>query len=273
MASRFSRKDGAQENNMIIDFEQYKREHAPKAMQSAQELEALQNLNSSFTNFLNAFSTNSMMMDIHTRVGEKFSRLQMMEIISERASDAIAKAGLDPDRFRIDPPVFERFLSREIETVESVGDETWDIPPEIYWNGPYYDSKLDGDLIRAATTVMMHEDGTTELLVDLVKLGEDKHWLMWHDGVWETDDFLEAVEEELRQRQIERLGLAALGYDEWEDSIDSMLLSPGAVTALHNAGIHTIDELKGMTDAELIRIKGIGKARVTEIREALEYED
>lgn len=273
MASRYSRKDGAQENNMIIDFEQYKREHAPEAMQSAQELEALEGLNSAFSNFLGTFSTNGMMMDIHTRVGERFSRLQLMEIISERASDAIAKAGFDPDRFRIDPPVFERFLSREIETVESVGDETWDIPPEIYWNGPYYDARLDGDLVRAATTVMMHEDGTTELLVDLVKLGEDKHWLMWRDGVWETDDFLEAVEEELRQRQIERLGPSALGYDEWESPIDSMLLSPGTVTVLHEAGIHTIDELKGMTDEELLQIRGIGKARVAEIREALEYED
>ena len=52
-----------------------------------------------------------------------------------------------------------------------------------------------------------------------------------------------------------------------------MLLSPGTVTVLHEAGIHTIDELKELTDAELIRIKGIGKARVAEIREALEYED
>ena len=50
MASRYSRKDGAQENNMIIDFEQYKREDAPEAMQSAQELEALEGLNSAFSN-------------------------------------------------------------------------------------------------------------------------------------------------------------------------------------------------------------------------------
>ena len=61
--------------------------------------------------------------------------------------------------------------------------------------------------------------------------------------------------------------------DEWESSIDSMILSPGTMTVLHEAGIHTIDELKELTDAELIRIKGIGKARVAEIREALEYEE
>lgn len=51
-------------NSMIIDFEKYKREHAPEPMQSPQELEALQELNSAFGTFLSAFSTNSMMMDI-----------------------------------------------------------------------------------------------------------------------------------------------------------------------------------------------------------------
>ena len=38
-------------------------------------------------------------------------------------------------------------------------------------------------------------------------------------------------------------------------------------------GLHTIEELKSMTDADLLRMKGIGKARVAEIMEALEYED
>ena len=52
-----------------------------------------------------------------------------------------------------------------------------------------------------------------------------------------------------------------------------MLLSPGTMTVLHEADINTIDELQGMTDEQLLRIKGIGKARVAEIREALEYEE
>lgn len=52
-----------------------------------------------------------------------------------------------------------------------------------------------------------------------------------------------------------------------------MMLSPAVITTLHGAGIYTIDELREMTDEELLQIKGIGKARVAEIREALEYED
>jgi len=96
---------------------------------------------------------------------------------------------------------------------------------------------------------------------------------MWHDGVWERDEYLEAVEEELRLRQIERLGPSALGYDDgtdWKDSIESTVLSQGTIMALHEEGIHTIEELKELTDDDLLKVKGIGKARVAEIREALE---
>ena len=34
--------------------------------------------------------------------------------------------------------------------------------------------------------------------------------------------------------------------------------------------VHTIEELKELTDDVLLKVKGIGKARVAEIREALE---
>ena len=37
-----------------------------------------------------------------------------------------------------------------------------------------------------------------------------------------------------------------------------------------HADVHTIEELKELTDDELLKVKGIGKARVAEIREALE---
>ena len=37
-----------------------------------------------------------------------------------------------------------------------------------------------------------------------------------------------------------------------------------------HADVHTIEELKELTDDDLLKVKGIGKARVAEIREALE---
>jgi DNA-directed RNA polymerase alpha subunit len=61
--------------------------------------------------------------------------------------------------------------------------------------------------------------------------------------------------------------------EEWEASIDSMLLPPNVINALHNAGFHEIEELKKLSDADLLKIKGIGKKSLEDIREALEYED
>ena len=265
----------------IIDFDSYKRSREPEPIHTPHEAKALATLNAAFGAYMHVFPSNGLMIDVHARVGERFARLEIIESVSDRVCETIAAAGMDPEKFRIDPVAFERFQTRGIDlpSDQEAEDEGWPIPPELYWNGPYYDWNDQGTLIRAATTVLRHKTGEVELLVDLVKLGEDKQWLMWHDGVWEPDDFLEAVEEELRRRQIEALGPAAIGYDgdwddeEWESSIDSMLLSPSVVTALHGAGIYTIDELRGMTDEELLKIKGIGKARVAEIREALEYED
>ena len=37
-----------------------------------------------------------------------------------------------------------------------------------------------------------------------------------------------------------------------------------------HADVHTIEQLKELTDDELLKLNGIGKARVAEIREALE---
>jgi len=116
----------------------------------------------------------------------------------------------------------------------------------------------------------MHEDGTAGLLVDLVKM-EGQHWLMWHDGVWETDEFLEAVEEELRQREMRYYRGGTLGLDD-EDSIDTLMLPQYILNALHRDGIETIEDLEKKTDAELLKLKRIGKRSIELIHEALEYE-
>ena len=249
----------------IINFNNYRK---PAASQSPAEEEALRILNSAFATYLRTFSTNALMLDVHTRVGERFARLQIVESISELACKAIIDAGMDPNAFRIDPVAFLSFQSREIPTVESRSADGWEIPPELYWNGPYYDWRPDGFLIRAATTVLMHEDGTAELLVDLMKMEDGaQHWLMWHDGVWETDEFLEAVEEELRQREMVHFRSAA--FDD-AGSVDALMLPQYILNALHQNGIETIEDLGKKTDAELLKLKGIWKRSVEMIREALE---
>lgn len=139
------------------------------------------------------------------------------------------------------------------------------------WNGPWYDWE-DGETdYRVATTVIFSSQGIGQLGIDLLRIAEeDTHWQMYNEGKWyegppaDVFDFLTAEREDIWDDDDD---------DEWESSIDSMLLSPGTMTVLHEADINTIDELQGMTDEQLLRIKGIGKARVAEIREALEYEE
>jgi DNA-directed RNA polymerase alpha subunit len=121
------------------------------------------------------------------------------------------------------------------------------------------------------TTVIISFQGVGKLGIDLLRIAEDdSHWQMYNAGKWyegppaDVFDFLTAEREDIWDDDDD---------DEWESSIDSMLLSPGTMTVLHEADINTIDELQGMTDEQLLRIKGIGKARVAEIREALEYEE
>lgn len=53
-------------------------------------------------------------------------------------------------------------------------------------------------------------------------------------------------------------------------SIFETTLSNRVVNALFSAGIKSISKLKGYTDRELIRIQGIGKGCIREIREYLE---
>ena len=261
-------------NDNIIDFDSYKRSREPEPIHTPHEAEALASINAAFGAYLHAFSKNDLMLDVHARVGERFARLEIIESVSDRVCETITAAGMDPGNFRIDPVAFERFQTREIDLPSELDaeDEGWPIPPELYWNGPYYDWNDQGTLFRAATTVLRHKTGEVELLVDLVKLGEDKHWLMWHDGVWEPDDFLEAVEEELRRRQIEALGPAAIGYDDDVVDIFTLSLSLRVVTALCEGGIMTVRELCEMTEEKLLDIWGIGPKAVIEIKEALEEE-
>lgn len=71
------------------------------------------------------------------------------------------------------------------------------------------------------------------------------------------------------------------GYRDWPDDgtqtpaptsdLDTLPDVPGYVRdLLLAAGYRTVDSLREATDAELMRVQGIGAARVEEIREALD---
>ena len=254
----------------IISLERYRRERLDDNMHSPAELDALSALNDAFMDYLSVFSSNDLMKDIQMRCGMRFNRLQMMETISEKACEVIARNGMDPSDFRIDPVAFEMFMTREFKILDEKTE--WIIPPEMYWNGPYYDWKQeDGTLIRAASTILHYPDGG----VDMVKMEKgSQHWLMLHDGVWEPDEFLEAVEAYLREKQNNTMHGFDGEWDGWDDddSIEDLCLPWRIKDALEQEGVTTITELCAMTEEELLGIWGIGARSVEAIKDALEEE-
>lgn len=191
-----------------------------------------------------------------------------------------------PDHFELDEDSYDRFMDLEIderdekEFMSTVDDETLD-SREYIWNGPWFDCEDGNTTYRVATSVILNAQGIGVLGMDLLRRG-------WDDDFWEMFDgknWLEGPQEDvfdylvsMRDDMLDDDDDGEYEWfddedEEWESSIDSMLLSPATIDALHAAGIYAIDELKKMSDTDLLGIKGIGKKRVEEIREALEYAD
>jgi aconitate hydratase len=93
-------------------------------------------------------------------------------------------------------------------------------------------------------------------------------------SIWQTDERIEEFYEiHGRSEDYKELKPGDVAYYDGCVEIDLSEIRPMIAMPFHPSNTYTIDELKGMTDEELLQIRGIGKARVAEIREALEYED
>ncbi len=198
-------------------------------------------------------------------VSELTGRAVLYSTIAASVSNVITSAGLNPDNFELDNDSFGRLLRLEITDGDADLNDH-----ENLWNGPWYNWKGGETEYRVATTVITSSQDVGTLGIDLLRITEDdSYWQMYNEGKWyegppaDVFDFLEAEREDMWDDGDDD--------DEWESAIDSMLLSPGTMAVLHEAGIHAIDDLREMTNNQLLRIKGIGKARVAEIRDALEH--
>lgn len=240
----------------------------------------------SLTEFLTSLPQNALMADVAERFAEQIGRLVLYATIVAKVSELIESAGLDPDHFELDEDSYDRFMDLEIderdekEFMSTVVDETLDRRENI-WNGPWFDWE-DGDTTyRVATSVILNAQGIGALGMDLLRRGwDDDFWEMFDGKNWlegppeDVFDYLVSMRDDMLDDDDDgEYEWFDDEDEEWESSIDSMLLSPATIDALHAAGIYAIDELKKMSDTELLRIKGIGKKRVEEIKEALEYED
>ena len=245
----------------IIEFNSRKQSKAPSKPLS---MDAPQRIMEALGDYFASLPQNGLMAEAAQLVSELTGRAILYSMVAASASNVITNAGLNPDNFKLDSDSFGWFLHAEV-----MDNDTDLNNHENLWNGPWYDWEDGETVYRVATTAIISSQGVSTLGIDLLRIAEDdSHWQMYNEGKWFEGppagvfDLLVAEREDMWDDE-----------DEWEDSIDSMILSPGTVTALHDAGIDTIDELKEMSDAELLQIRGIGKARVAEIREALEYED
>lgn len=251
----------------IIDFNSRK---ASKKQPEPLPMIGPQHVMDALTEFFSSLPQNGLMEEAGGLAAEMVGRVMLYTTIVAKVSEVITNAGLDPDNFELDDESYARFMQIDITDDEPLDEDALN-DHENLWNGPWFDWSDEDTTYRVATTIIISSQGIGALGMDLLRIGDDdSHWQMYNEGKWyegppeDVFDFLVAQREDMWDDDED---------EEWEASIDSMLLPPSVITALHNAGIHEIEELKELSDADLLKIKGIGKKSLEDIREALEYED
>ncbi len=222
-----------------------------------------------------------MMFDAADALKRRVYKLLLFTSLTTQVNEAIQKVGLDPAGFMVDEMSLDLFIARDLPQITS---ETRD---EIeYFNGPFFEDDSDDKwLYRVATTVFSEEDGIG-MASDVMRLDRDaESWEMWYDRKWHKNGPPKSIFEVNAMVAIKEMVEEVTGapvpeiYDEddededWDNSIDSMLLTPGVIAALRQAGIETIDQLSEMTEADILAIKGIGKKALEDIKDALDFEN
>ena len=222
-----------------------------------------------------------MIFDAADAVRRRVSKLMLFTALVAQANEAIGKAGLDPAGFIVDEISLDLFITKDLPHVSQGNRE--DIE---YFNGPFFED--DGDdrwTYRVGTTVFEEDDGIG-MAADVLRLDRDaESWETWYDGKWRKSGPPAHIFDVIAMETVKELVEEIFGspvpeiYDDseddedWEDSVESLLLPPGIIAALGRAGIETIDQLTEMTEKEVLAIKGIGKKALEDIKDALDFED
>lgn len=79
----------------------------------------------------------------------------------------------------------------------------------------------------------------------------------------------EATDQGIVEQAKDALDTAQQADVDEQTEVDGLeLLTPHAKTALYNAGVHTFEQVKGMSDEELLEITGVGAVTVKTLRDA-----
>ena len=266
----------------IIDFNSGKPKKAPKQEAGAPPAGFREMMDAADLLFSD-MPQHEMIFDAADAVKRRVSKLMLFAALTAQANEAIRKTGLDPAGFIVDEISLDLFITRDLPHVSQGNRE--DIE---YFNGPFFED--DGDdrwLYRVATTVFEEDDGVG-MATDVMRMERDgESWETWSEGKWRKNGppahIFDVIAMETVRDLVEEISGAPVPeiYDDdededdedWEGSIESLMVTPGIIAALGRAGIETIEQLANMTEREVLAIKGIGKKALEDIKDALDFED
>ena len=223
-----------------------------------------------------------MMYDAADAVRRRVSKLLIFTALVAQTNEAIRKVGLEPSGFMVNEMSLDLFITKDLPHVSREDQESIE-----HYNGPFFED--DGDdrwIYRVATTVFEEDDGVG-MATEVLRLDRDaESWETWYDGKWRRNGppahIFEVIAMETVKEMVEEISGAPVPeiYDDdedddedWENSIESLMVTPGIIAALGRAGIETIEQLTNMTEREVLAIKGIGKKALEDIKDALDFED
>jgi len=271
----------------IIDFNSSKKRRQRRlakeeALPNARAIgEGMAQALESVDKYLAQLPQDGMMQDAIMSFRDRLSMLMTFSMLAAHVNAELTRAGIDPNPFCVNESSLDLFLADELEESDGSGEDGVD-----FFNGPFFEGGDDEYEYRVGTTVCLQGEGTAMAAHILRRREEEDDWETWFDGKWEKQGPPAEIFEALAMERIKELMFDVAGdrlppeawdedawdEDNWEENVDSLMLTPSVIAALHKAGIHEIEQLRDMTDEQLLAIKGIGKKSLKQIREALEDE-
>lgn len=180
--------------------------------------------------------------------------------LSTIVETVLKRIGFDPDDFRIVNDSVSRIVTEpDLLTLD--------------WNGPWYDAEIGGYTVRAATQMILHDDGDVDFGIEVFRIGnEDDHWQVWKDNHWDLDGpeawFFDEMLYGAEEDDDEDDDVDESYYDN-DHSLTMLSVDVATYNALDAAGIQTMDDLTEMTKDQILGIPNMSESGLESIISAL----
>ena len=237
----------------IIDFNQHRqKKRAGVLPDNTISLESLME-------HLATLPDNGLMASVTEAVSDRMSRLLFLTELGRHATGMLQSSGFNPDDFTLEENSLNRYLLGAIDWEE-----------DSLWNGPFFDWDEDDFTVRLATTIRLMGEPTEDsmplqITMHLLKLDAgDGNWQRLTDDGW--------VKDGPPADYFDQMGPFPEDWDDEEEDDDSIFgldIDLSVWSALEKAGVISVEALSGMTDEQLLAIRGIGPKKREQIRRAL----